>query len=237
VSLPTGISVGPDGAVYLADGVRVRRVGTDGVITTIAGDGQCGPSPDGLPATQVSLLATDVLAAPDGNVYVSQVSCGSVAIRFIKPDGTIATLAGGGAGRSGTTADGSPATSTFLIEPGAMAMSAQGSLAFVDHDRVRQVQDGVVTTLAGNPPTTCKFDYCGDGVPATASNVGVVNGLAFAPDGSLLVGSNLSLILRVSSPLPGLGLATAIPSADGSELYTFDTVGRHMDTRDALTGP
>ena len=38
---PRSVAVGPDGSLYIADyiGNRIRRVGPDGIITTVAGDG------------------------------------------------------------------------------------------------------------------------------------------------------------------------------------------------------
>lgn len=48
---PWGGAVAPDGSVYVADyqNVRVRKIATDGVITTVAGIGVVGYSGDGGP--------------------------------------------------------------------------------------------------------------------------------------------------------------------------------------------
>jgi DNA-binding beta-propeller fold protein YncE len=50
---PYGLAVASDGALYIADreGFRIRRIGEDGVITTVAGTGQRGFTGDGGPAT------------------------------------------------------------------------------------------------------------------------------------------------------------------------------------------
>src|SRR5262249_15875988 len=49
LSFPQGIAVGPDGSIYFAELLRVRRVGPDGIITTVAGTGAslCGVPPCG----------------------------------------------------------------------------------------------------------------------------------------------------------------------------------------------
>ena len=49
--------MGPDGTLYIADtgNNRVRRVGPDGIITTVAGNGESGFSGDGGPATDAEL--------------------------------------------------------------------------------------------------------------------------------------------------------------------------------------
>jgi RHS repeat-associated protein len=248
----TGLSVGPDGSVYLADGLVVRRITLDGMINTVAGNGTCSGGPGANTGTAALAngvgLLQGILAAPDGNVYISSTFCGGSGgfIERITPAGQLVPIAGTSA--NPITSDGAPATASGLIAPGAMAMSADGVLVFVDYGRVRQIgSDGILTTIAGAcgsttcppnvPQAACTFGYCGDGVPATSSNLGVVNGLAFAPDRSLLLTSNLGRVLRVASPFPNFGISTyEIPNADASEVYVFDTTGRHLQTVDGLTG-
>src|SRR5262249_40190921 len=96
---------------------------------------------------------------------------------------------------------------------------------------------GTVTTIAGNFGPDCQpSEYCGDGVPAAVSNLDVPNGLDFAPDGSLLIASNLGRVLRVVQPLPRFGVGNfVIPSDDASAVYVFDTTGRHIATYNGLT--
>src|SRR6266478_3492548 len=50
------------GAIYIVDNNRIRRIGTDGIINTIAGNGQSGTSGDGGLA----------LSATVAQVYVAQ---------------------------------------------------------------------------------------------------------------------------------------------------------------------
>ncbi|MBC7976342.1 MAG: serine/threonine protein kinase, partial [Myxococcales bacterium] len=71
---PDGIAIGGDGSIYISDRLnsRIRKVATDGVITTVAGTGMKGMSGDGGPATAaafgyVSRLAFDL----DGGLLVS----------------------------------------------------------------------------------------------------------------------------------------------------------------------
>jgi len=54
---PNSVAVGPDNSIYIADQItnRIRRVGPDGVITTVAGTGAAAYSGDGGPATQAEL--------------------------------------------------------------------------------------------------------------------------------------------------------------------------------------
>ncbi len=72
-----GIAVGPDGSLYISEGplFRVRRVGPDGIINTIAGTGRCCTFPlgDGGPPTQAQLNdPRGVAVGPDGSLFIAQ---------------------------------------------------------------------------------------------------------------------------------------------------------------------
>ena len=98
LNYPTGVAVGPDGSVYIADNAnnRIRRVTSDGRIDTVAGGGiQTGNLGDGGPATQAGLeQPTDVAVGPDGSFYIADSK--HLRIRRVSPDGMIRTIAGDG---------------------------------------------------------------------------------------------------------------------------------------------
>ena len=93
LAYPRGIAFAPDGALYIADAgnSRIRRVGTDGVISTVAGLGSwngdlegCSLEGDGGPATAAGLCApSGVAVGPDGTVYVADTLNNSV--RALRP--------------------------------------------------------------------------------------------------------------------------------------------------------
>src|SRR5262249_36222417 len=67
---PTDVALAPNGSLYIADSLnkRIRRIGVDGIITTVAGNGTSWPAlnVDGLPATSVGLaMPWGVAVAPD----------------------------------------------------------------------------------------------------------------------------------------------------------------------------
>ena len=97
LNLPYGVAVDLAGDVYIADlnNNRVRRVGTDGNITTYAGSGGEGSSGDGGPATQAQMLEPRNVAVDSaGNLYISEF--GGHRVRKVASDGTISTAAGTG---------------------------------------------------------------------------------------------------------------------------------------------
>ena len=99
LSGPLGLAIGPDGSLYIADhwNNRIRRVGTDGLITTVAGGGNPGDGVgDGEPATQASLGngPNDVKVGPDGSLYITQIL--EHRVRRVGLNGIITTVAGGG---------------------------------------------------------------------------------------------------------------------------------------------
>ncbi|MCM3882630.1 serine/threonine protein kinase, partial [Frankia sp. R82] len=100
---PSGVAVDTTGALYIADwgSNRVRRVGTDGTITTVAGTGAPGSSGDGGPATHAQLRNPNGVAVDTtGALYIADQDNNRV--RRVGTDGTITTVAGTGApGSSG----------------------------------------------------------------------------------------------------------------------------------------
>jgi sugar lactone lactonase YvrE len=89
---PSAIAFGPDGATYIADGTneRVRKIDTNGVITTVTGDGTPARGGDGGPAVDASLDPTYLAFDGDGNLLVF--SFATKTIRKIDPNGVITSL-------------------------------------------------------------------------------------------------------------------------------------------------
>lgn len=182
---PSGVAVDAGGAVFVADYAnnRVRRVGTDGIITTVAGTGTAGFSGDGGVATAAELNGPiDVAVDRDGNLYVAD--AWNNRVRRISPGGTITTFAGNGSGTF--TGDGGPATSAALNFPSGIAVDPVGFVYVADswNSRVRRVElsSGTITTVAGGG-----LAGLGDGGPATAAQLDSPTDVAVAPDGSFVI--------------------------------------------------
>src|SRR5271170_3529333 len=92
LSQPLDLAFDANGNLYVADGQRVAKIDTHGVLTRIAGDPSLAvgiPSVDGVPATQSSLTAYSVATDPQGDVFVA-----TPRVRKITPDGIIHAFAG-----------------------------------------------------------------------------------------------------------------------------------------------
>jgi sugar lactone lactonase YvrE len=154
---PGDVAVDGTGNVYIADtgNCRIRRVGTVGTITTIAGNGACGYSGDGASATAASLNAPRSIAvSAAGDLYIADSS--NCRIRRVSA-GIISTFAGNGTCAYG--GDGGLATSASLSYPQGIAVA--GTTVYIADTfncRVRRVAAGIMTTIAGDGSCTVGGD-------------------------------------------------------------------------------
>jgi uncharacterized protein (TIGR03437 family) len=138
------------GNLYVADqnNNRIRKV-SNGVITTVAGNGTPGYSGDNGPATSAKLYGPKGVAVDSaGNLYIADTS--NQRIRKVL-NGVIATAAGNGPdlyGNGGYSGDNGPATSARLNQPWGVAVDFAGNLFIADYgnNRIRKVSNGVITT-------------------------------------------------------------------------------------------
>ncbi len=121
LSAPSGLVYDAAGNLYVADSGnhRIRRIGVDGTVTTVAGAGVGGFSGDGGPAVAAQLNFPRAIAlAADGTLYIADT--GNNRVRRVTPDGTIATIAGTGVADVNT--DVLPADQSILSSPAGIAL-------------------------------------------------------------------------------------------------------------------
>lgn len=199
---PAGISLDSQGNVYFADvnNDRVRKIDTNGNITTVAGSGKICPSStqrcgDGGQAT-LAALNTPIFTAVDsaGNVYIAD--NGDNRIRKVTAStGTITTVAGSGNYCSGSSACGDGGLATKASFGGylyGVNVDGSGNLYISDtaNNRVRVVSGkaGVIQTIAGNgTPCGVPTGSCGDGRKSTAANLRSPEGTAVDGAGNLYI--------------------------------------------------
>ena len=159
LNFPYGLALDSAGNVYVADlgNQRVRRIGTDGIITTVAGTGRKASSPDGAAPTDTSLLSPrNVAADTAGNLYIAEFE--GHRVRKLTPGGKLSTVAGTGV--AGWSGDGGPASAAQINYPAGMAFDRAGALYFADsgNNAVRKVYaDGSIGTVLGRNPGTALY--------------------------------------------------------------------------------
>jgi uncharacterized protein (TIGR03437 family) len=148
LSGPTGLAVDAAGNLYIADANNFRvRVVSNGIITTIAGNGTQGYSGDNGPAASAQFNGLASLALDSsGNLYIADFY--NQAIRMVS-QGTITTVAGNGS--YGTGGDNLRATSAPLAGPSGIALDSAGNLYIAEayNNKIRKVSNGMITTVAG----------------------------------------------------------------------------------------
>ncbi len=239
---PESVAIGSDGALYIADSGMslIRHVGTDGIISTIVGQGGGPGYGDGGPATDALLsYPTDIELGPDGSLYIADML--HHRIRRVSIDGIITTVAG--MGLPGDSGDGGLATFARIGRVFGMSVQADGSLYFADsqYHRIRRVgPEGIISTVAGTGQSQ-GVGESGDGGLAAEARLQVPRAIVMSPDGSLYLGEGNGVIRSVSAQLPqgddqDASSDIRVPSPAGDEVYIFTAGGLHKRTIYALTG-
>jgi sugar lactone lactonase YvrE len=158
IDMPNGLVIDDSGNLYFSDAGnnRVRKVDTNGVITTVAGDGHPRYAGDDGPAIDSSLSDPSGLALDEaGNLYIADYD--NAVIRRVSPDGVITTVAGTGDTRGPLEYDG-PARSGHLDAPETLTYRSDGTLFITEDAETPRIltldlRTGTLTTLAERCPT------------------------------------------------------------------------------------
>jgi len=180
---PHGIAFDSAGNLYIADtgNNRVRKIDTNGIITTVAGSsGVGGFGGDGGPATKALLnYPVGVATDPAGNLYIAD-SLNS-RIRKVSVNGTITTVAGNGS--LGYAGDGGSSTDASLYFPNDVKVS--GGKIYIADTQNNVIR--VLTPILTGPPS----------VNAVQNASGYGGGTSVAPGSFIeIYGSNLAASSR-----------------------------------------
>jgi sugar lactone lactonase YvrE len=224
---PSGVALDDRGNLFIADNFnqRIRKVGTNGIITTVAGNGHnSGPGPggysgDGGVATNAELSHPyGVAVDATGNLFIADY--GNNVIRKVGTNGIITTVAGNGT--PGFSGDGGAATNAEFNGPTDVAVGANGNLFIADanNERVRELgTQGIITTVAGNGYGG--GGYSGDGGVATNAALNFPSSVALDAAGNLFIADEHNLRIRkVTFSGPTLALYDLGPGNAG----TYDLV-------------
>lgn len=152
---PHSIQFGADGSLYICDigNHVIRRVDMEtGVISTFAGTGKPGPTPDGAPIAGTPLKGPRSLDVDkEGNLWLATRE-GNQVFKFDLKAGKIFHIAG--TGKSGFTGHGGPAKEATLSGPKGIAIDAAGNAWLADCEshsiRMVDVKTGNIELVAGN---------------------------------------------------------------------------------------
>jgi len=221
---PYGVKMDVSGNLFIADlgnGV-IRKVNTNGIITTVAGNGRFGPPNNGGVATN-SNLYSPLGVAVDGNDNIFIADQGNNLIEKVDTNGIIKIVVGVGGGSywGGYSGDGGPATDAELAHPCDVIVDADKNLFIADqvNNRIREV------VASGQYPTLTLTNA----TPNIAGNYQVVISNAF--------GSVTSSVVTLTVLPP---IISIVPNADGSKtinLLTAPNVSSRVWVATNLTPP
>ena len=214
---PAGLAVDSKGDLYIADrsNNRVRKIDSNGIVTTFAGNGQGGYSGDGGLATAASLSLPEALAFDSqGNLYIAD--WGNHVVRQVTPAGVITTVAGYVTCPPTFSGDGGPATMASFIAPYGVAVDSSGNLYVSDQGdrRVRRVMGGIINTFAGNGVS----NFSGDGLQAVEAALDYPADVKADGSGNLYIADSMNHRVRKVTPA---GIITTI-AGNGSPGFSGD---------------
>jgi uncharacterized protein (TIGR03437 family) len=225
---PHGVAVDPAGSIYVADSSNncIRKV-TNGVITTVAGNGTAGLSGDNGPATSAQLQGPSGVAVDSaGSIYIADTY--NNRIRKVT-NGVITTVAGSGIG-GGFSGDNGPATGAMLAFPFGVSVDSAGNIYIADNgnNRIRKVTNGMIATVAGNGTQ----GFSGDNGPATSAELNAPYGVAVDSVGNLYIADlNNVRIRKVTN-----GVITTV-AGNGTQGFSGDNgpaTSAHLDTPEGI---
>lgn len=193
---PERIVVMNDGRLFIVDRAdqRIRVVGTDGVIRTIAGKGGRGPCGDGGPARNAGLRVPQaVTVGSDGVVYIADT--GNHRVARIGADGIITSFLGSGRPERPCEYDTWYVQEDCANTPYGLAVGSDGFVYVAlsaDNRIVRVNPSGGVETVAG----TEDAGDSGDRGSAVAARLNRPNDVFAASDGTIYIADTLNHRVR-----------------------------------------
>jgi sugar lactone lactonase YvrE len=187
---PSGLAGDSSGNVFIADSNRIREVTPDGIIRTVAGNGNGSSSGDGGPAAMAQVAPIRIAVDSAGDLFFFDAPNRS--IRKISRDGTIDTAIHVGGNDYFVTTD--RANDLFIADP----KNTFYAIAQIS-------PDGTVRRVAGGANTGCgTYDGCsgflGDGGPATSAQLMGPQGVAVDAAGNIFIADTDNHRIRKVTP-------------------------------------
>jgi hypothetical protein len=135
LNAPQAVGVDPAGNVFIADlnNCRIREVNAaTSIITTVAGNGNCSYTGDGLAIDNGISLPQGIAVDANDNLFIGDYD---QRVRWVSPQGYMTTVAGTGTG--GYSGDTGSALAAQLYEPTGVALDTAGNILVSDYNNLR----------------------------------------------------------------------------------------------------
>jgi uncharacterized protein (TIGR03437 family) len=191
---PTSVAVDTVGNVYIVDGLRVRKVNTAGIISTVAGNGVPSYNGDDGLAVNAAMEPESVTVDSAGNLFITEFVNG--VIRKVDTAGMITTIAGMKSDNP-SSGDGGPAIKAVLQNLHGVAVDGAGNIFLIDSPYIRKIDtSGIITTVMspyGTGPDGGKVSY--------KTLTGPAAGLTFDAAGNLYL-TEYAYVQKLAAPPP-----------------------------------
>ena len=202
LQFPAGLAFNTAGDLFIADqsNHRIRKISTNGTISTVAGTGTIGSSGDGGSATNAQLSSpTGVAASADNKLYIAD--SGNNKVRVVDlSTGIISNFAGTGTGSY--SGDGGLATAATFSSPKDVRVDSSNNVLIVDqfNHRVRMVKTsgGSVSTVVG----TGTSGYSGDSGYAVSATLQYPLAIALDSSDTLYIADFYNNVIRKAPRVP-----------------------------------
>ncbi len=231
---PLGATFDASGNLYVADtgDNSIRKIATNGTVSTFAGNGNANGLGDGGPALLGNLSSPGDVLFVGSSIFVADTGHSRIrAVSLTSNGNIISTLA-------------------QVPSPSALVADASGLLYVTSNNQVLTVSsaDGTINTFAGSTPKNTVANPLGDGLTAPNATLSNPSGLALGPAGDVYIadtGNNRIRLIRagIVSTFAGGGTPTFPSVGDGGPALsaslnnpvgvTLDAAGTHLIVADS----
>jgi len=198
---PSGVFVTPSGDIIVADtDNHAIRLITGAFVITLAGNGTSGFR-DGAETVAMFNHPRAVVMCPNGYIIVADTL--NHVLRRIDQNGYV-TLFAGLPGDSGF--DDGPIEQARFFQPSGLYITTDGTLYIADsaNHAIRRIQNGIVSTIAGQPgaPVSLSDYFEGGHVDGSISEAtfNFPRDIALLPNGYIVVADSLNHSIRIITP-------------------------------------